>query len=377
MFRCTWGATEFTVEFEIALGPKGPQAVTFERQLGKRLAHLCDIVSGMITSTPRDQIAAASADGWRESLFTDLLRCIRLRSSVYFRPEFRAPWGVSIADHGTIFHIVVCGRCWLQVKAAAEPVRLSAGDFVVVTRGEPHIVCDAPESPAIDFFDLAKRRRLSKDRVFRAGGEGQVTRFVCGGMQFENGATDPLLAVLPPLLHVKATSEGVRPWLRLTVEHVLAELDSGGPGATEVVTRLADILFIQAVRSYFEEGADIAEFGWLAAVRDPQVGRALALLHGQPDEPWTIGSLAHRVAVSRSAFADRFTELVGEPPLRYLTRLRINAAARRLRSSDDKLRAVAAAAGYESVASFTRAFRRHMKMTPGEYRKPHRSDGSA
>jgi AraC-like DNA-binding protein len=330
----------------------------------------------MTDSAPADNIAAtAAADGWRKSLFTDLLRGIRLRSSVYFRPEFRAPWGVSIADHGTVFHIVVRGRCWLQVKGAAEPVRLSDGDFAVVTRGDPHIVRDAPDTPSVDFFDLARCRAPNKDRIFSAGGDGPITRFVCGGMQFENGATDPLLAVLPPLLHVKAAKEGARPWLRLTVEHVLEELDSGGPGAMEVVTRLADIIFIQAVRSYFEENADMAEFGWLAALRDPQVGRALALLHGHLEEPWTISSLAHRVAVSRSVFADRFTELVGEPPLRYLTRLRINAAARRLRSSGDKLRAVAAAAGYESVAAFTRAFRRHMKMTPGEYREPHRANG--
>jgi AraC-like DNA-binding protein len=287
---------------------------------------------------------------------------------VYFRPELRAAWGFSIANHGTVFHIVACGSCWLEVKGLAKPVELSAGDFVVVTRSDAHIVRDSAETPAIDFFDLAKRHMPDKNRVFRCGGEGVITKLVCGGMQFETGSADPLLAVLPPLLHVKATREGARPWLHLTVEHVLSELDSGGPGATEVVTRLADILFIQAVRSYFQENADIAEFGWLAALRDPQVGRALALLHGHPDEPWTIGSLAHRVAVSRSAFADRFTTLVGEPPLRYLTRLRINAAARRLRSSDDKLRAVAASAGYESVAAFTRAFRRHMKMTPGEYR---------
>ena len=331
----------------------------------------------MIDSSPAHEIVAPAADGWRKSLFTDLLRGIRLRSSVYFRPEFRSPWGVSIADHGTIFHIVVSGRCWLQLKGAAEPLRLSEGDFVVVTRGDPHIVCDVPESPVIDFFDLARRRAPHKDRMFSAGGDGPVTRFVCGGMQFENGATDPLLAVLPNFLHVKGTREAVRSWLGLTVKHVLAELDSGGPGATEVVTRLADILFIQAVRSYFQENAEIAEFGWLAALRDPHIGRALALLHGHPDEPWTIGSLAHCLAVSRSAFADRFKELVGEPPLRYLTRLRINAAARRLRSSDDKLRAVAAAAGYESAAAFTRAFKRHMKMTPGQYRKPNRVDGPA
>jgi AraC-like DNA-binding protein len=288
---------------------------------------------------------------------------------VYFRAEFRAPWGVSIADHGTIFHIVVCGRCWLQAKGVGKPVPLSAGDLVIVTRGDAHVIGSAPATPALNFFDLVKRHAPDKDGVVRAGGKGSITRFVCGGLQFENGATNPLLAVLSPLLYVKASEEGGRPWLQLTVKYVLAELDSGGAGAPEVITRLADILFIQAVRSYLEENADAAEFGWMAAVRHPRIGRALALLHSRPAEPWTIASLARRVALSRSAFADRFTELVGEPPLRYLTRLRINAAARRLRSSDDKLSAVAAAAGYGAVAAFSRAFKRRMGMTPGEYRE--------
>jgi AraC-like DNA-binding protein len=188
-------------------------------------------------------------------------------------------------------------------------------------------------------------------------------------MQFENEGTSPLLAVLPRLLHVKATQDRGRSWLRLTVEHVLSELDSGSAGAGEVVTRLTDILFIQAVRRYFEENADTAESGWLVAVRDQQIGRALALLHSHPAEPWTIASLARGVALSRSAFAGKFTELIGEPPLHYLTRLRINAAARCLSSTDDKVSAIAEAAGYESVTAFSRTFKRHLGMTPGEYRK--------
>jgi AraC-like DNA-binding protein len=188
-------------------------------------------------------------------------------------------------------------------------------------------------------------------------------------MQFENGPTNPLLAVLPPLLHVKAKEVRGHSSLRRTVEHILSDLGSDGTGAEETVTRLADILFIQAVCWYFEKNADTAEFGLLAAVRDRQIGRALALLHGHPAEPWTIASLARRVALSRSAFASKFTELMGEPPLHYLTRLRIDDAARRLHSSDDKLSAIAAAVGYESVTAFTRTFGRHMGMTPSQYRE--------
>jgi transcriptional regulator GlxA family with amidase domain len=131
-------------------------------------------------------------------------------------------------------------------------------------------------------------------------------------MQFANGANNPLLAVLPPFLHVQGSESGGLPWLRLTVEHILAELGSGAGGAAEVVTRLADILFIQAVRAHLHEYADTGQSGWLAAARDQQVGRALALLHAKPEEPWTVDMLARRLATSRSSFADRFSELVGE-----------------------------------------------------------------
>jgi AraC-like DNA-binding protein len=240
--------------------------------------------------------------------------------------------------------------------------------LVIVPRGVAHVLRDAPPSPTVDFFDLAKSHVIEKNRVFRAGGTGAVTRLVCGGMQLETGETDPLLALLPSFIHVKGVEGGAAPWLQATMMHLVEELDSDRPGAEAVVTRLADILFIQAVRMYLDQHAT-AESGWLAALRDEQVGRALALLHTQPHQPWTVASLADRVAVSRSAFAARFTSLVGEPPLHYLTRLRLNVASLRLQSSDDTLRAVAASAGYGSVAAFAKAFKRRVGMTPGAYRR--------
>src|SRR5262249_45893211 len=169
-----------------------------------------------------------------------------------------------------------------------------------------------------------------------------------------------------PVLHFKRTEER---WLGPMAQQVLAELESGSSEGTEVITRLTEILFIRAVRAYFDRKMETVASGWLAAGRDEKIGRALATLHRDPQETWTVDSLARCVALSRSAFAARFKELLGEPPLRYLTRLRINAAAKRLRSSDDKLRAVAEAAGYESVAAFVKAFGRVMGMTPGHYRQ--------
>jgi len=318
----------------------------------------------------------AAPDSWREALFAELLRSIRLRRSFYFLPELHAPWGFSITRKGTVFHIVVRGTCWLEVKGVAA-IQLSAGDFVVVPRGRAHLMRDTRATPVEGFFDLVKRSAPDKRGAFSAGGNGPVSELVCGGMQFENGPMDPLLAVLPPLIHVKGKEGEAAPWLGATVAHILEELNLHRPGAEAVVTRLADILFIQAVRSYFDQDHAAAESGWLAAVQDPHIGPAVALLHEHPQEPWTVASLAHRVALSRSVFATRFTQLVGEPPLRYLTRLRLNVATTRLRSSNDKLRAIAAAAGYESVAAFIKVFKRHLRMTPGEYRRGRQLGGSA
>src|SRR5215475_4642233 len=313
---------------------------------------------------------------WREKLIDNLLHSIRFRSSAYFRPELRAPWGFSIDVRGPTFHIVSHGKCWIKVNGVARPVQLSAGDFVVMPRSDSHIVRDFPTTPVVDYFDFLKGRATDKLGAFSAGGEGSVTRMVCGGMTSENGATDPLLAVLPPLIHFKGRGEDVPPGLRLTVSQVFEELGSGRSGSAAVVTRLADILFMQAIRAYLDENIDTAGSGWLAALRDQQIGRALVLLHDRPHQPWTVAELADLVALSRSAFAAKFTQLVGEPPLRYLTRLRLNTATARLRSGTDKLSVIAAAAGYESVPAFAKAFKRHMGVTPGEYRRSRRKDGS-
>ena len=312
---------------------------------------------------------ATSPADWRGKLFADLLQSVHVRSSVYFRPELGAPWAFSVADRGTTFHIVADGSCWLQVTSATQTIELVAGDFVLVPRGDAHIMCDSAASTVVDFFELAKRSSPDNKGVFRAGGSGPITKLVCGGMLFDNGPTDPLLAVLPPLIHVKGKGGMGSTWLRSTVSQVLEELDTSGAGAQAVVTRLADILFIKAVRTHFEQSIDTAQYGWLAAIRDPQIGPALAQLHARPQESWTVASLARQVALSRSLFAEKFAQLVGEPPVRYLKRLRLNAAAQRLRSTNDKLSAIAVDAGYDSAAAFTKAFKRILGKTPGEYRR--------
>lgn len=310
--------------------------------------------------------SASTVDSWRGALIEDVLHGIGPQSGVAYWPEFRAPWGVKFKRDWAVFHIVVQGTCWLQLKGVKEPVELSEGDFAVVRRAQCHTIRDSPSTPAVDFADLVRTLAPGRKGAVRSGGTGRATRLVCGGIEDRKG--HPLIGGLPPLLHFKGSHGAVAGWARSTVKHILAELDAGGTGSMEVANRLVDVLFLHAVRAFFDENVESAKSGWLAAIRDPQIGRALAAIHGNPHRSWTVVLLAHQVAMSRTTFAARFRELVGEPPQHYFTRLRINAAAARLRSSRDKLSAVAADAGYRSLAAFLKAFKRQMGTTPGEYR---------
>jgi AraC-like DNA-binding protein len=303
---------------------------------------------------------------WRDDLFAGSLQSIRLQSAVYFEMESGAPWGFSLFGKGAAFHIVAHDTCWLEVAGMPRPVQLSPGDHVILPRGDAHLVRDALTT---QMADVIKYNRPNVQKQFRVGGDGPITRLMCGVLRFANDGTDALLAVLPPLLHFKQRTAHPVSSLEATVLKIAEELDADRLGAEAVVTRLAEVFFIQAVRAFFEQSADRFRGGWLAALRDKHVGRALALMHAEPERPWTISSVADRVAVSRSVFAAKFSQLVGEPPLRYLTGLRLNAAAARLRSADDSLKAVAAAAGYHSAAAFAKAFKRHTGTTPGQYRK--------
>jgi AraC-like DNA-binding protein len=248
---------------------------------------------------------------------------------------------------------------------------MSAGDFVVFPRADLHVIRDAPSTRPLGLIELLSTSPPAANGELVAGGDGPVARLVCGGLRFESFEANPLLAALPPVIFVKGRGDGGGEWLRLTVQHVFDELDSGRAGMDVVIGRLADILFIGAVRNHVEESLESAQTGWFAAVRDQKIGPAIALLHSQPSRQWTVEALADGVALSRSAFASRFTHLVGEPPLRYLTRVRLDNAARRLSRSNEKLSVIAGSAGYDSAAAFTRAFQRHLGMTPGEYRRAH------
>jgi AraC-like DNA-binding protein len=261
------------------------------------------------------------------------------------------------------------------VRGTPEATRLTAGDLVIVPRGKPHVMCDPPGTPPADFFELVRSHDLDAAGGFTAEGIGAATHFLCGGLELENGATHMLLALLSPLIHIKGQEGGAPRWLEATSNYLQEELEHERPFRDTVVTRFADILVVQAIRAYLSEQANQVQSGWLAPLRDRRVGQALALMHSQPDERWTVAALATRLAISRSAFAEKFSRLLGESPHRYLARLRLNIASQRLRTTDDKISVIAASAGYKSLPAFSKAFKQELGVSPVEYRR--KGDGLA
>jgi AraC-like DNA-binding protein len=304
---------------------------------------------------------------------TDVLSSVRLRSTVFCRAELDAPWGVHTKGlDGGIFHAVVRGRCVAQLDDGGEPVELGAGDVILLPHGDPHTMRDRPGTHARPIRDLVSEPAEGGVGEIRLVGGGETTSLVCGRFDFERGAPHPLLSLLPRAIHLRTSDADLATWLGPTVQLVAAELERREPGASAVITRLADLLVVHAIRACVRR--EQAGTGWLAALRDPQVGRALDLVHGRARDPWTVDSLATKVGMSRSVFFDRWTRLVGEPPAQYLARWRMHLAARLLREeSGASVAEIADRVGYGSEAAFSKAFKRLVGAAPSDYRRAARA----
>lgn len=298
---------------------------------------------------------------------TEALNGLRLRSTLHCPSELSGAWGLCVQSKGGApFYIVLHGSGWLEVEGL-EPLRLEAGDFVILPHDTPHTLRDAPDSPAQSLFRLLEQYPPGEDGIWRFGGGGKTTVAIGGCFYFEEAPTSPLLRALPPLLHVRGEQGKVVAWLEPTLQFIASEARSGRPGAETVIARLSDVLFIQAVRAYvgsLPEGAG----SWLRAMTDPQIGQALTLIHQNPEHPWKVETLSAEVAMSRSAFAARFTQLIGEPPLQHVTRWRIHKAARLLGENRRSVAEVATMVGYQSEAAFSRRFKQWTGQAPTAYR---------
>jgi AraC-like DNA-binding protein len=293
----------------------------------------------------------------------EALRFLRMSGIFYCPSELTEPWGLALPpmEDCLWFHVISAGSCTIEVEGVETLVR--TGDLVLVPHGTGHRAWGAEVAPTPSVLDLPHLYLSDRYAVLRHGGRGARTDVVCGGVRFDHPAARDLVASLPNIIHVEAARTPRSDWLHATLGLMADETREVRAGADAVVSRLCDILVIQAIRAWIEHDP-AAETGWVGALRDPQIGTAIARIHADPARDWTVGSLAAEVAMSRSAFAARFTELVGEPAMRYVTRWRMYHALDLLETSDLTVAAAGRLVGYDSEAAFSRAFTRVIGTTP-------------
>jgi AraC-like DNA-binding protein len=313
-----------------------------------------------------------ASGAWRAGsgdVLTTVVDALRLRSGVFCRSELRAPWGLSLPRSGYAhFHVIERGSAWLRIDGR-EPVALAGGDLVVVPHGSGHTLGDSPRAKTRPLAEMAAGRASEAGCVvMRGGGEGAETRLVCGSFRFERPGAHPLVELLPPLIHLRPAENAAAEWLEATVRFLAWETRGAKPGTEAIVSRLTDVVFVQVLRAWIESLPE-GRGGWLGALRDPRIGAALALVHRAPERPWTNASLAEAVGMSRSRFAARFAALVGEPPLAYVSRWRLETAGGLLQDGALGLGEIAARVGYLSEAAFSKAFRRRFGTPPGAFRR--------
>lgn len=319
-------------------------------------------------------------------VLADVLRAVRLTGAIYFDVNARAPWVAETPpvssicakvmpefEHVISFHIMLDGACWAQLGDESQPaIRLEAGDAVIFAHGDGHFM--STERGKRSTADLGLYYRPN-DRALpfvlsELGGTGEKSRFVCGYLGCDARPFNPLLDALPRKLHVKGSSTGGQLMHHL-IRAALEETESPRAGGETILSKLSELMFLQAVRQQID-GLPAESTGWLAALRDQNVGAALRLMHGRPAEPWTLDSLAREVGLSRSVFAERFSQLMVAPAMHYLSNWRLQLAANLLKQDRLSIAQVAAKVGYESEAAFNRAFKKQVGAPPGAWRRARR-----
>ena len=303
----------------------------------------------------------------------EALHLIKLSGTFYCQSELRAPWGIDMPpfEDCLMIHIITAGHGWLKLEGE-PPIHVQQGSLVMLPHGRGHILTSDPDLPATPLFDIPVQQVSDRYEIMEFGGadgqgagEGELTRATCCVARFDHVAGQQLIRHLPRIMVVNTWEEAEGSWLRSTLRYMAQQLS---PGGETVMSHLADIMIIQAIRTWLET-APQASTGWLAALRDQQIGRTLAAIHRNPGDNWTIARLASVAGMSRSGFSARFTELMGEPAMRYLTNWRMQIARLQLKTGPDPMIAVAERLGYQSEAAFSRAFKRVFGVAPGQARK--------
>jgi AraC-like DNA-binding protein len=316
-------------------------------------------------------------------VLSDVLRAVRLTGAVYFDIDARSPWVGASPDtariaasvmpgveHVVSFHAVMSGSCWaaLDDGSATPPLHLDAGDIVIFPGGAPNMMSSSPGAQGEP--DMAMYYRPPDDHLpfsLQMGGGQDRTRFVCGYLGCDARPFNPLLAALPPMVCTRKPSHGSG-WVTDLISVALAEGGSSRAGREAVLAKLSELMFVEAIRRYLENMPADSR-GWLSGLRDPHIGEALRLIHAHPAKDWTLDRLSRKVGLSRTSFAERFTDYVEVSPIQYLARWRLQLASRLLEQSGTSVARAAAEVGYESEPAFNRAFKKFVGVTPGTWRK--------
>ena len=310
---------------------------------------------------------------------SNVLQTVTLTGGVFLDAHFTAPWcissGIGSEDcrpflsnpmQVIAYHYVTKGRMLVQV-AGDDPVEVRAGEAVLLPQNDPHLLGSSLDLNPVNSHDLIQRADGGGLARIIHGGSGEVTQIVCGFLGSDRHR-NPLIATLPRLLTIDMTRVGSDEWIETSLRFAIRGLNEGMIGTSPVMSKLSELMFVEAVRRY-AAALPTEQRGWLAGVRDPYVGKALALVHGKPNHPWTTESLASEVSLSRSAFADRFTAVVGVPPIRYVTSWRLQVAKEKLRTSKRPVAQIAYDVGYEAESAFARAFKREFGVPPAAWRR--------
>ena len=314
---------------------------------------------------------------------TDVFKTMHVASVVHARLEATAPWGLmhqaEVAKEAepqlaapkdwrtqvAHFGMVSRGNCWLSVEGMPDPLPLTGGDCFLLAPGSTYALRDNPRTRVRSFCEAAPK---NGSNVIHYGGGGVPTTIISGWFRFDQTSVKPLKRLIPELILIKADQAQTLA-LHATLQLLASEMAEPAPGAEVMVNRLADILFIQCVRAHIASSSETCKSGWLRAIFDPKIGAALKAMHERIENPWTVETLAAAAGMSRSAFALRFKELLGETPLEYLTNWRMYKATGLLQGNDRKLLEVAKSVGYDSDAAFSKAFKRVLGAAPREYRR--------
>lgn len=313
-------------------------------------------------------------------LLSDALSTVRMNAAIFFDAAFTAPWGFKApraetfasdlapgVEHIVIFHLLTEGRAVVRMEGM-DDLSLEAGDIVIVPHGDAYSMSNGTPAKWRDGTDSIGRFRAGDVTTITDGGGGEVARFVCGYFGSERQALRLFLAGLPRMIKVNFRGDASGAWLESSIRHLVAESASGRPGSVLLLSKMAEALFIEALRRYMEQLPD-KQTGWLAGARDPLVGGALALIHDHPCRQWTLPELAAEAGTSRTVLSERFAHFLHESPMMYLSRWRLGLAAQLLHGDRRTMLQIAMDVGYESEAAFNRAFKREFGLPPAQYRK--------